>query len=195
MWGRKDQEDTEGAEPLPQPKSVPPPAPAKVPGVKEALAPPLRRTASSGSRIGKSVAFKGEIQSAEDLEVDGVLEGAISIPQNALTVGVNSRVEADVRARSMVLHGSLKGDVTITELIEIKKSGCLEGSLTTHRIIIEDGGIFRGHVAIHVPEGEDGRPGPQGAKPPVAPPPRPPAKPRVTTSKAPRARRDPVRGA
>ncbi len=209
MWGRRDQEDTENADPLPQPKLDLPPASGKAPAVKEAVAPPPRRSASSGSRLGKSVVFKGEIQSAENLEVDGVLEGSISIPENALTVGVNSKVEADVRARSMVLHGSLKGDVAVSELIEIKKSGCLEGSLTTHRIIIEDGGIFRGNVAIHVPEDEGERLGPQASKPPVAPaeqraamskppvapPLGPPAKRGATRPKPPSAGRGPVRRA
>ena len=102
--------------------------------------------------------FKGEIHSEEDFLVDGVVEGMISIPKNLLVIGSNSTVKADVHAHSLLLGGRLEGKVVVVERIEIKKTGCLEGSLVTHRIVVEDGGVFRGSCDIKRP-GESPRGG------------------------------------
>ena len=100
--------------------------------------------------------FKGEIHSEEDLLVDGVVEGMISIPKNVLVIGANSTVKADIHAHSLLLSGKLMGQVATVERIEIKKTGTLEGNLVTHRIVVEDGGVFRGSCDIKKP-GESAR--------------------------------------
>ena len=167
MWGRKDQEqsDTLGAadrqpQPPPEPNR---PAPSATPAASQQArsttggAQPLGaavRSPGGGSprsRIGQSVAFKGEIHSEEDFFVDGVVEGMISIPKNLLVIGANSTVKADVHAHSLLLSGRLVGQVAIVERIEIKKTGTLEGNLVTHRIVVEDGGVFRGSCDIKKP--------------------------------------------
>ncbi len=118
-------------------------------------------TSSSGSadakgvsRLCKSVKFRGEIHSDEDLFVDGIVDGVINIPNKTLEIGPNSEVRADIQARSLVLHGRLQGKVKIRERIEIKKQGRLEGDLVTHRIVIEDGAVFCGKSEVHPPEVE-----------------------------------------
>ena len=114
----------------------------------------MRREApeQTPSRIAKSVKFKGEIHSDEDLVIDGIVEGTISIPKHVLVIGANSRVSADVHAHSLVLFGKLAGEVSIVERIEIKKTGSLRGNLVTHRIVIEHGGLFRGTCDTRNPE-------------------------------------------
>ena len=126
------------ARPSPRPEPVPPPQPA----------------ATKVSRIGQSVKFQGEIHSQEDLYIDGIIEGVISIPDHLLVIGPNSKVQATVEARSLELHGILRGKVAVGERIQIKKKGCLEGDLVTHRLVIEDGAIFRGTSEVRPPEPE-----------------------------------------
>ena len=106
----------------------------------------------ASSQIAKSVKFKGEIHSDEDLVIDGIVEGTISIPKNLLVIGANSRVSADVHAHSLILFGKLAGEVAVAERIEIKKTGSLQGNLVTHRIVIEHGGVFRGTCDTRNPE-------------------------------------------
>lgn len=172
MWGRKDQEqsDTLGAaerQPQPPPElNQPAPSAASTATSRtrsptsgaQALGAAGRSTGAGSprSRIGQSVAFKGEIHSEEDFFVDGVVEGMISIPKNLLVIGTNSTVKADVHAHSLLLSGRLIGQVAVVERIEIKKTGTLEGNLVTHRIVVEDGGIFRGSCDIKKP-GEPAR--------------------------------------
>ena len=103
------------------------------------------------AQIGKSLQLKGEITGSEDLLIDGEVEGAIELKENSLTVGPNGNVKADVSARSIIVMGHLRGNVRAGEKIEICKTGSLEGDLSTARIVIEDGAVFRGSIDIVKP--------------------------------------------
>ncbi len=103
------------------------------------------------AQIGKSLRLKGEITGSEDLLIDGEVEGAIELKENSLTVGPNGNVKADVSARAITVQGHLCGNVRAGEKIEISKTGSLEGDLSTARIVIEDGAVFRGSIDIVKP--------------------------------------------
>lgn len=98
--------------------------------------------------LGKSVLVKGEIASREDLTIDGEVEGSIELQEHRLTVGPNGRVRANVKARELVVLGSLQGDVDITDRIEIRKEAKMVGDIRTARIVIEDGAYFKGTIDI-----------------------------------------------
>ncbi len=149
MWGRKDQEPFDDDAPPVVHREAPMSAPTEA---RPTSPPPSQGKRAGASRFGRSVKVKGEIHCDEDLFIDGIVEGVINIATNELVIGANSKVNADVNCRSLILHGSLQGKVNIAERIEIKKSGCLEGSLVTQWIVIEDGGIFRGSSSIHAPK-------------------------------------------
>ena len=108
-------------------------------------------TRAGQAHIGKSVVVKGEISGTEDLYVDGEVRGAIELRDHGLIVGPNGKVEANVTAREIVVHGTLNGNVHASEKIEIRKTGSLLGDLTTARIIIEDGAYFKGSIDISKP--------------------------------------------
>jgi cytoskeletal protein CcmA (bactofilin family) len=103
------------------------------------------------AQIGKSLRLKGEITGSEDLLIDGEVEGTIELKENSLTVGPNGSVKADVSARSITVMGHLCGNVRAGEKIEICKTGSIEGDLSTARIVIEDGAMFRGSIDIVKP--------------------------------------------
>jgi cytoskeletal protein CcmA (bactofilin family) len=97
------------------------------------------------------VVVKGEISGSEDLYVDGEVRGSIELRDNGLTVGPNGKVDANVTAREIVVHGTLNGNVQAADKIEIRKTGSILGDLTTARIIIEDGAYFKGSIDILKP--------------------------------------------
>ena len=103
--------------------------------------------------------MKGEITGSEDLLIDGEVEGTIVLEENNLTIGPNGNVQANVKAKSIVVLGHLTGNVRCSERVEIRKTGLLEGDLSTARIVIEDGAVFRGSIDI-VKAAEPERPAP-----------------------------------
>ena len=102
--------------------------------------------------VGKRLQFNGEVSGSEDLQVDGDFKGKITLKDNALIIGPNARVEADVHARAICIYGRLKGNVEAPERIELRKTGSLEGDVVTAGIVIEEGAVFRGSIDIVKPE-------------------------------------------
>jgi len=163
MWKRKEEVYT------PKP-AVTPPSSTEL--AKEGIpmsTTPVRSFDSEAPRgaaatIGKSVVVKGDIFSREDLLVDGEVEGTLELQENRLTVGPNGRLKASVKAREVVVLGTIHGNVEASEKIDIRKDAKLVGDIKTARIVIEDGAYFKGSIDILKPE---------TAKPAAAPRPQP----------------------
>lgn len=109
--------------------------------------------ASRGTAVlGKSVMVKGQIFSREDLTIDGEVEGTVELQENRLTVGPNGRVQATIKAREIVVLGTVHGNVEASDKIDIRKEAKLVGDIRTQRIVIEDGAYFKGSIDITKPE-------------------------------------------
>ena len=109
--------------------------------------------ARGGSAVlGKSVIVKGQIFSREDLTIDGEVEGTVELQEHRLTVGPNGKVIAGIKAREVVVLGTIHGNVETTDKIDIRKDAKLVGDIKTARIVIEDGAYFKGSIDIVKPE-------------------------------------------
>jgi cytoskeletal protein CcmA (bactofilin family) len=96
--------------------------------------------------MGISVSIKGEISGAEDLTVDGQVEGRIELPEHTLTIGPNATVLADINAKFVTIFGTVIGTVVAREKIDIRKSASVEGALTCGRLAVQDGARITGKV-------------------------------------------------
>ncbi|HYL75742.1 MAG TPA: polymer-forming cytoskeletal protein [Bryobacteraceae bacterium] len=114
--------------------------------------------------IGKSVMIKGQIFSREDLTIDGEIDGSVELQEHRLTVGPHGKLQAGVKAREIVVLGTIHGNVEASDKIDIRKDAKLVGDIKTARIVIEDGAYFKGSIDIARPE---------IAKPAPAPTPKP----------------------
>lgn len=98
------------------------------------------------SVIGKTVFVKGEVEAAEDMLVEGRLEGSIKHTANQLTVGVSGVVNADINAKNLVIEGTVEGNIVGSESVVIRDSADVRGNVYTARISIADGAQFSGTV-------------------------------------------------
>ncbi len=116
------------------------------------MTPSFAAAPQSTATIGKSVKVVGKIFAKEDLYVDGDVEGTIETPENKVTVGPNGRVQADISAREAVIIGQVQGNVETSDKVDLRKDAKLVGNITTARISIEDGAVFKGSIDIRKPE-------------------------------------------
>lgn len=113
--------------------------------------------------IGKSVMIKGQIVSREDLTIDGEVEGTVELHEHRLTVGPHGKVNASVKAREIIVLGTIEGNVDVADRIDIRKDARLVGDIKTARIVIEDGAFFKGSIDIQRPDVRPAPPAPKAA--------------------------------
>lgn len=150
MWNRRKEE-----EPAPKPTSVPPTVSAPVKeGIPMSTQPtrPLETrpepARGGGAILGKSVILKGQIYGREDVTIDGEVEGTVELQEHRLTVGPSGKVVATIKAREIVVLGTVQGNIETREKIEIRKDAKVIGDIRTARIVIEDGAFFKGSIDI-----------------------------------------------
>ena len=96
--------------------------------------------------IGSTVKILGEIISDENLVIEGEVEGTITLKDNELTVGPSGRVHANINAKNIKIDRLVDGDVVAKEKVVISKSGNVRGNILAPRVILEDGGRFKGSI-------------------------------------------------
>ena len=96
--------------------------------------------------IGQSVTIKGELTGNEDLTIEGKVDGKIVVKDHNLTIGANGRITAEVHAKTVVVVGTVTGNVTADDKVEIAPSGTLHGDIRAPRVSIQDGAKFKGSI-------------------------------------------------
>jgi cytoskeletal protein CcmA (bactofilin family) len=123
---------------------------------------PQREVEHSKSLIGKSVLIKGELQTDEELLVEGKIEGTVTA-KNRVIIGRNGVVTADVEAKEIIIRGRINGNVTGTYKVIIEPDGVLNGNIVAQRVVLAEGAIFKGNIDMSVQD--KGKSTPPQAKP------------------------------
>jgi cytoskeletal protein CcmA (bactofilin family) len=105
---------------------------------------PLRNSA----RLGSSLHIKGQITGTEALQIDGKVDGPISLRGHELTVGPNAQLNSEIHAGQVIVYGKVVGNVHARERVDVKTDGSIIGDISTARISIEDGAHFKGRIEI-----------------------------------------------
>ncbi|HEX9200237.1 MAG TPA: polymer-forming cytoskeletal protein [Acidobacteriaceae bacterium] len=106
------------------------------------------KPAEGSTVIGKSVTIRGELSGKEDLYMDGVVEGTISLPDSRLTIGPNARVLADLDAGDVVIYGLVEGNIRAPGRIELRDSAVVKGDIVAGRLSIEENASIKGKVEL-----------------------------------------------
>ncbi len=96
--------------------------------------------------IGQSVQIKGELTGNEDLTIEGMVDGKILVKDHSLTIGANGRITAEVHAKTVVIVGTITGNITADDKVEIAPSGTVNGDIRAPRVAISDGAKFKGSI-------------------------------------------------
>lgn len=106
------------------------------------------KPAEGSTMIGKSVTIRGELTATEDLYLDGLFDGSISLPESRLTVGPNAHLTAELHVRDLIVFGSIEGNVTASGRIELRQTAVLNGDIVASRLSIEESASVRGRVEL-----------------------------------------------
>ena len=106
------------------------------------------KPAEGATVIGKSVTIRGEVSGKEELFLDGVFEGTLTLPENRLTLGPNARITADLVAGDVVIYGLVEGNIRATGRIELRDSAQVKGDIVAERLSIEENASMKGKVEL-----------------------------------------------
>src|SRR5262245_45959989 len=98
--------------------------------------------------IGQGVVVEGRISSAQDLRIDGRVEGTIEVGDHALMIGSRAEVKANLVAKSILINGTVIGNVTATERLDLQATGSVEGDISSPRLVMIDGAVVKGTVDV-----------------------------------------------
>jgi cytoskeletal protein CcmA (bactofilin family) len=143
MWTKQQsQPEAPATPPVQNPAS--PVVPFASPSASRLATPGARNSA----RIGAGLSIRGEITGSEDLQLDGKVDGPITLQGYELTVGPAAHLNSEIHAGELVVFGKIVGDVHARGRVDIKKDGSIIGDISSARISIEDGAHFKGRIEI-----------------------------------------------
>lgn len=105
--------------------------------------------------LGRGTVFKGNLEFKSDLKIKGAFEGEIE-SSGSIYIECDATVKADIKVASVVIGGTVHGNITATNKVEMLDTGRVYGNIKTSRLRIADGVVFEGKCEmIKDPEGVD----------------------------------------
>ena len=97
--------------------------------------------------LSPDITFSGTLNFEKPFLIRGRLSGNI-ISRGILVVDEEAVVDANINASRVVIRGSVKGDVTALEKVEVAVTGKLVGNVTAPEIFMETGCVFNGRCTM-----------------------------------------------
>ena len=107
----------------------------------------LHRSSDAGTYIDSRTKINGQLSFEGRAQIDGQIDGEI-VSQSSLVIGHDALVKATIKAASVVVAGTVSGEISAGERIELQPSAKMSGSLTAPRIAIDEGAVFEGNCTM-----------------------------------------------
>ena len=95
--------------------------------------------------IGSGITIEGEVSSSEEVVVAGTIRGKLDVA-GQVTVESEGVVEADIEAQTVAVGGSVTGNVSVSDRVDLLAGARLVGDVKVARLTIADGAVFKGNV-------------------------------------------------
>jgi len=99
--------------------------------------------------IGAGITIEGEISADEDVVVQGTIRGKLDA-REGVTVEAGGTVEADITGGPLTVAGSVTGNITSSDRVDLQPGARVIGNVKATRITIADGAQFKGNVDMDV---------------------------------------------
>ena len=104
------------------------------------------------SRISTGTVIKGEINSPNDIRIDGVFEGKI-FSKGRVVVGEKAEIKGDIICENVDFWGKMTGSLFVRDTLTLKDTCSVNGDLHVQRLVVELGAHFDGTCKM-LKEGE-----------------------------------------
>jgi cytoskeletal protein CcmA (bactofilin family) len=91
--------------------------------------------------------FEGKLTFKDTVRIDGTFTGEIS-SENTLIVGETGVIEASIKSNTVVVSGSVVGNIVAGRQVVLHKSARVEGDMSAPSVVMEEGAIFNGRLSM-----------------------------------------------
>jgi cytoskeletal protein CcmA (bactofilin family) len=96
--------------------------------------------------VGDKIFIRGEVESAEDLLIQGRIEGPVWTDGLSVTVAQTASVIGDIVARVITVLGTVEGTLIGVDRVDVGPTACVRGRVLAERFVLADGASFNGAV-------------------------------------------------
>ncbi|NYJ26433.1 cytoskeletal protein CcmA (bactofilin family) [Muricauda sp. ARW1Y1] len=93
------------------------------------------------NRIEKNTKIKGDITSEADFRIDGKLEGNVTT-SGKVVIGKDGYINGKVECVNADIEGRFNGELMVKDLLSLKSSATIEGTVTVAKLAVEPGATF-----------------------------------------------------
>ena len=126
----------------PMAATPPPPPPAK-----PDPAPNGATEVTRGGTLSSGVSIKGTVRFQKELTLDCEVEGTID-SQGRLTVGKQAKIKGNIKTRSVIVDGTVNGNITAGERCELRAGCTVNGDIEAPRLVVDEAASFIGSAKI-----------------------------------------------
>ncbi len=100
------------------------------------------------SVLGPASKIAGDLVADENVEIQGLVEGRVRALRSRVTIGEEGLVRSRIDARSVRIRGTVRGNVTAEDWVEVKPGGVICGDVRAPRVILHDGATVTGRLQM-----------------------------------------------
>lgn len=112
---------------------------------------PYEETVEIHTLLGKGAQFDGKLTFDGTVRIDGDFTGEI-YSEDILVVGEGGYVKAELEIGSLVVEGTVEGNIHAKRSVEIHAPGRVKGNITTPSLFIDRGVVFEGNCQMYDPD-------------------------------------------
>lgn len=99
------------------------------------------------NRIEKNTKIKGDIISEADFRIDGKLDGNVKT-SGKVVIGKDGYIHGKVQCVNADIEGSFNGELQVSELLSLKASAVIEGTVSVNKLAVEPGATFNASCSM-----------------------------------------------
>ena len=97
--------------------------------------------------LSQDVEIRGSITFAQQLTIEGKVEGDV-VSAGDLTIGEGALVKGEIKTRSVVICGTVEGNVTVQERCQARSTAVIHGDITAGTFAADAGASFMGRSRV-----------------------------------------------
>jgi len=99
------------------------------------------------NRIERNTKIKGDIVSEADFRIDGKLDGNVKT-SGKVVIGKGGYIHGKVECVNADIEGSFNGELIVTDLLALKASALIEGTVSVAKLSVEPGATFNASCSM-----------------------------------------------